>query len=197
MEELWAFNEECVAREIFSSGIPVISAVGHETDFTIADFVADKRAATPSEAAELVVPEKREIEKNLRSLELRIRQNLFKAIEYYRKRLESIKKSILFRKPTERINQYRQTLDELKRSMVTEITHLLTVRKKSLQALMGKLDALSPLAILERGYSICSRLPEGKIVRSINDISVGDALKILFKDGAAVSEVKEKEGKKA
>ncbi len=196
IEELWAFNEESVAREIFSSGIPVISAVGHETDFTIADFVADKRAATPSEAAELVVPDSREIEKNLRSLELRTRQNLFKAIEYYRKRLESIEKSILFRKPTERINQYRQTLDELKRSIVAEITHLVTVQSKSLQALMGKLDALSPLAILERGYSISSKLPEGKIVRSITDISVGDTLKVLFKDGAAVSEVKEKEKKK-
>jgi exodeoxyribonuclease VII large subunit len=196
IEELWAFNEECVAREIFSSGIPVISAVGHETDFTIADFVADKRAATPSEAAELVVPDNREIEKNLRSLELRMRQSLFNAIEYYRKRVESIEKSILFRKPTERINQYRQTLDELKRSIVAEITHLVTVHSKSLQALTGKLDALSPLAILERGYSICSKLPEGKIVRSINDISVGDALKVLFKDGTAVSEVKEKDVKR-
>jgi exodeoxyribonuclease VII large subunit len=196
MEELWAFNEESVAREIFSSGIPVISAVGHETDFTIADFVADKRAATPSEAAELVVPDNREIEKNLRSLELRMRQNLFKAIEFYRKRVEVIEKSILFRKPTERINQYRQTLDELKRSIIAEITHLVTVHRKSLQALMGKLDALSPLAILERGYSICSKLPEGKIVRSITDISVGDALRVLFKDGAAVSEVKEKDVKR-
>ena len=196
IEELWAFNEECVAREIFSSGIPVISAVGHETDFTIADFVADKRAATPSEAAELVVPDNRELEKNLRSLEVRMRQNLLNAIEYYRKRVESIEKSILFRKPTERINQYRQTLDELKRSIVAEITHLVIVQRKNLQALTGKLDALSPLAILERGYSICSKLPEGKIVRSIQDISVGDSLRVLFKDGAAVSEVKEKDVKK-
>jgi exodeoxyribonuclease VII large subunit len=196
IEELWAFNEEGVAREIFSSVIPVISAVGHETDFTIADFVADKRAATPSEAAELVVPDKREIEKNLRSLELRMRQNLFKAIEYNRKRLESIEKSIWFRKPIERINQYRQTIDEFKRSLVAEITHLVALQRKSVEALMGKLDALSPLAILERGYSISTKLPEGKIVRSIQDISVGDALKVLFKDGAAISEVKDRDIKK-
>jgi len=196
IEELWAFNEESVAREIFSSAIPVISAVGHETDFTIADFVADKRAATPSEAAELVVPDKRELEKNLRSQELRMRQNLFKAIEYYRKRLESIEKSIWFRKPIERINQYRQTVDELKRSIIAELTHLVALQRKSLQALKGKLDALSPLAILERGYCISSKLPEGKIVRSIQDISVGDALKVLFKDGAAISEVKDKDVKK-
>jgi len=196
LEELWAFNEECVAREIFSSPIPVISAVGHETDFTIADFVADKRAATPSEAAEFVVPDKREIEKNLSSLELRMRQNVFKAVEYYRKQLESIEKSVLFRKPTERINQYRQTVDELKRNMVAEITHRVTLQRKGVQALTGRLDALSPLAILERGYSICSKLPEGKIVRSVEEISVGDALKILFTDGEAISEVKEKGAKK-
>ena len=195
IEELWAFNEEAVAREIFSSKIPVISAVGHETDFTIADFVADRRAATPSEAAELVVPDKREIVRNLDSLELRMRQNVFKAVEFQRRKLESMEKNILFRKPTERINQYRQTVDEIKRSMLAEISHLVALHKKSLQALTGKLDALSPLAILERGYSICSRLPEGKIVRSVEDISVGDALKILLSDGEAVSEVKEKSRK--
>ena len=196
IEELWAFNEEAVAREIFSSVIPVISAVGHETDFTIADFVADKRAATPSEAAELVVPDKREIEKNLRSQELRMRQNLFKAIEYHRKRLESIEKSIWFRKPIERINQHRQTVDELKRSLVAELTHLVALQRKSVQALMGRLDALSPLAILERGYCISLKLPDQMIVRSIQDISVGDALKVLFKDGAAISEVRDKNIKK-
>ena len=192
IEELWAFNEEMVARAIFSSEIPVISAVGHETDFTIADFVADKRAATPSEAAELVVPDNREIERNLSSLELRMRQNVFKAVEFHRRKLESMEKNILFRKPTERINQYRQTVDEIKRSMLAEISHLVALHKKSLQVLTGKLDALSPLAILDRGYCICSRLPEGKVVRSVEDISVGDALKILFGDGEVVSEVKAK-----
>jgi exodeoxyribonuclease VII large subunit len=192
MEELWAFNEEVVARAIFASNIPVISAVGHETDFTIADFVADRRAATPSEAAELVVPDKRDIERNLHSLEVRMHQNIVNLIESYRRRLESIEKNILFRRPTERINQYRQTVDELKRSLYAECNHLLMLHKKNVQALTGKLDALSPLAILERGYSICSRLPEGKIIRSIEDISVGAPLKILFKDGEAISEVKEK-----
>jgi len=195
IEELWAFNEETVAREIFSSEIPVISAVGHETDFTIADFVADRRAATPSEAAELVVPDNREIVRNLSSLELRMRQNVFKAVEFQRRKLESMEKNILFRKPTERINQYRQAIDEIKRNMLAEISHLVALHKKSLQAITGKLDALSPLAILERGYSICSRLPEGKVIRSVEDFSVGDALKILFSDGEAVSEVKEKKGK--
>jgi len=195
IEELWAFNEEGVARAIFSSEIPVISAVGHETDFTIADFVADRRAATPSEAAEFVVPDKREIVRNLNSLELRMQQNVFKAVEFQRRKLESMEKNILFRKPTERINQYRQAIDEIKRNMLAEISHLVTLHKKSLQALTGKLDALSPLAILERGYSICSRLPEGEIIRSVGDIAIGDALRILFSDGEAVSEVKEKKGK--
>lgn len=195
IEELWSFNEESVAREIFSSRIPVISAVGHEIDFTVADFVADKRAATPSEAAEFVVPDKREIEKNLQSLELRMRQNVLKTIEYHRKRLQSIEKSILFRTPTGLIDQYRQTVDEIKRNMVTEITHLVTLQRKSVQAISDKLDALSPLAILERGYSISSRLPEEQIVRSVEDVSVGDRLKTLFKDGEVISEVKMKEVK--
>lgn len=191
IEELWAFNEEEVARAIFSSEIPLVSAVGHETDFTIADFVADRRAATPSEAGELIVPDKREIERNLSSLALRLRQNMFNTIEVHRQRLESIEKSVLFRKPTERINQYRQTVDELKRNMHAEITHRGALYRKSLHGIIGKLDALSPLAILKRGYSICSR-PDGKVVRSVDDISVGDALKILFTDGEAVSEVKGK-----
>lgn len=195
IEELWSFNEESVAREIFSSRIPVISAVGHEIDFTVADFVADKRAATPSEAAEFVVPDKREIEKNLQSLELRMRQNILKTIEYHRKRLQSIEKSILFRTPTGLIDQYRQTVDEIKQNMVTEITHLVTLQRKSVQAISDKLDALSPLAILERGYSISSRLPEEQIVRSVEDVSVGDRLKTLFKDGEVISEIKMKEVK--
>jgi exodeoxyribonuclease VII large subunit len=195
LEELWAFNEEQVARAIFASEIPVISAVGHETDFTIADFVAAKRAATPSEAAELVVPDMREVEKNLRTLELRLRQNVFQAIETYRKRLASIEQNILFRKPSERINQYRQTVDELKRTLEKELTYRIALQRKHLQALIGKLDALSPLAILDRGYSICSRLTDGRLVRSVHDIAVGDALRVLLKDGEAVTEVKEKRAK--
>ncbi len=196
LEELWAFNEEQVARAIFASEIPVISAVGHETDFTIADFVADKRAATPSEAAELVVPDMREVEKNLRTLELRLRQNVFQALETYRKRLANIAQNILFRKPSERINQYRQTVDELKRTLEKELTHRIALQRKHLQALIGKLDALSPLAILDRGYSICLRLTDGRLVRSVHDIAVGDALRVLLKDGEAVSEVKEKRATK-
>jgi len=190
IEELWAFNEESVARAIFASEIPVISAVGHETDFTISDFVADRRAATPSEAAELVVPDKRQIEKNMSTLELQLRQNIYKLIEQQRRRLESIEKNVLFRKPTERINQYRQMVDEVKRTLIADVMHRVQLHRKGLQALTGKLDALSPRAILERGYSIC--LKEQKVVRSVMDISTGDMLRILFRDGEAISEVKEK-----
>ncbi|MCW3138994.1 MAG: exodeoxyribonuclease VII large subunit [Methanophagales archaeon] len=195
IEELWAFNEESVARAIFASEIPVISAVGHETDFTISDFVADRRAATPSEAAELVVPDKRQIEKNMSTLELQLRQNIYKLIEQQRRRLESIEKNVLFRKPTERINQYRQMVDEVKRTLIAEVMHRVQLHRKGLQALTGKLDALSPRAILERGYSIC--LKEQKVVRSVMDISTGDMLRILFRDGEAISEVKEKKHEEA
>ena len=195
IEELWAFNEESVARAIFASEIPVISAVGHETDFTISDFVADRRAATPSEAAELVVPDKRQIEKNLSAFELQLRQNIYKMIEEQRRRLESIEKNVLFRTPTERINQYRQTVDELKRTLIAEVIHRVQLHKKELQALTGKLDALSPRAILERGYSIC--LKEQKVVRSVKDITTGDMLRVLFQDGEAISEVKDKKHEEA
>lgn len=197
LEELWAFNEECVARAIFASQIPVISAVGHETDFTIADFVADKRAATPSEAAEIVVPDSKELGRNLRSLELQLRQNVYKGLDFYRKRLEAMEKNLLFRTPTERINQYRQTIDDLKRAMLGELRHLTSLHRKSVQAFAGRLEALSPLAILDRGYSICTKLPEGTLVRSVEELAVGDALNILFTDGEAVSEVKEKKVTKA
>ncbi|MCD6203801.1 MAG: exodeoxyribonuclease VII large subunit [Methanophagales archaeon] len=195
IEELWAFNEESVARAIFASEIPVISAVGHETDFTISDFVADRRAATPSEAAELVVPDKRQIEKNLSAFELQLRQNIYKMIEQQRRRLESIEKNVLFRTPTERINQYRQTVDELKRTLIAEVIHRVQLHKKELQALTGKLDALSPRAILKRGYSIC--LKEQKVVRSVMDVTTGDMLRVLFQDGEAISEVKEKKHEEA
>ena len=195
IEELWAFNEESVARAIFASEIPVISAVGHETDFTIADFVADRRAATPSEAAELVVPDKRQIEKNLSAFELQLRQNIYKMIEEQRRRLESIEKNVLFRTPTERINQYRQTVDELKRTLIAEVIHRVQLHKKELQALTGRLDALSPRAILERGYSSC--LKEQKVVRSVKDITTGDMLRVLFQDGEAISEVKDKKHEEA
>ena len=169
--------------------------MGHETDFTISDFVADRRAATPSEAAELVVPDKRQIEKNLSTLELQLRQNIYKMIEQQRRRLESIEKNVLFRKPTERINQYRQMVDELKRTLIAEVMHRVQLHKKGLQALTGKLDALSPRAILERGYSIC--LKEQKVVRSVMDITTGDMLRVLFQDGEAISEVKEKKHEEA
>ena len=195
IEELWAFNEESVARAIFASEIPVISAVGHETDFTISDFVADRRAATPSEAAELVVPDKRQIEKNLSAFELQLRQNIYKMIEEQRRRLESIEKNVLFRTPTERINQYRQMVDELKRTLIAEVIHRVQLHKKELQALTGRLDALSPRAILERGYSIC--LKEQKVVRSVKDITTGDMLRVLFQDGEAISEVKDKKHEEA
>ncbi len=191
IEELWAFNEESVARAIFASEIPVVSAVGHETDFTIADFVADRRAATPSEAAELVVPDRREIVKNLNTLESRMRKSVERLIEQQRRRLESMEKNVLFRKPTERINQYRQMVDDMKRTLIAEVIHHLQLYRKSLHALRGKLDALSPRAILERGYSIC--IKEERVVRSVSDVVVGDELRILFHDGEAVSEVKERE----
>ncbi|MDF2955436.1 MAG: Exonuclease VII [Candidatus Alkanophagales archaeon MCA70_species_2] len=191
IEELWAFNEEIVARAIYESKIPIISAVGHEIDFTIADFTADRRAATPSEAAEIVVPDMRELKKSLETLEIRLRQSISKQLEVCRKRLESVERSAVFRKPTERIDKYRQQVDELKSRLLAILSHHLELKKSMLQGIAGKLDALSPLAVFGRGFSACLRL-DGRVVRSIEDVSIGDAVRILLSDGELLSEVRGK-----
>ena len=191
IEELWAFNEEVVARAIYESKIPIISAVGHEIDFTIADFAADRRAATPSEAAEIVVPDMRELKKRLETLEIRLRQSVLKKLEVYKKRLESVERSTVFRKPTERLDKYRQQVDELKSRMLAALSHHLKLKKSMLQGVAGKLDALSPLAVLGRGFGACLRL-DGSVVRSVEDVSVGDAVRILLSDGELLVEVKSK-----
>jgi exodeoxyribonuclease VII large subunit len=193
LEELWAFNEEIVARAIFNSEIPVISAVGHETDFTIADFVADKRAPTPSAAAEMVVPDKMELFRQLDSLVKRMEQRMRTLQESSRKRLRNIEESIVFRKPMEGISQGKQQVDEFVRELHTSILHYVGIKQEQLHALAGMLEALSPLQILERGYSISFKLPDEKIIRRTDDVDVGDRLKVLVSDGEIFCDV---DGKK-
>ena len=155
------------------------------------DFTADRRAATPSEAAEIVVPDMRELKKSLETLEIRLRQSISKQLEVCRKRLESVERSAVFRKPTERIDKYRQQVDELKSRLLAILSHYLELKKSMLQGIAGKLDALSPLAVFGRGFSACLRL-DGSVVRSIEDVSIGDAVRILLSDGELLSEVRGK-----
>ncbi len=189
LEDLWAFNEEIVARAIYDSRIPIISAVGHETDFTIADFVADLRAPTPSAAAEIVVPSKEELVKHIQSIEDRLIKSVCRIIEIYRERLLRITDSPVFKRPLDRINQNKQYLDTLTSRLSLSISNNIKLRKKCLEVLVGKLDALNPQAVLDRGYSITMKLPEEKILKMIAEVERGDKVKVVIRDGEMICHV--------
>lgn len=183
LEELWPFNEEIVARSIYESRIPVISAVGHETDFTIADFVADVRAPTPSAAAELVMPERAVVENRLDGLRLRLRNAVMKKTSMERLLLKRIEGSIAFRQPLNKIYQDRMLLDVQKKYMQKALSALNTEYRNRLSLLAATLDTLSPLKSLSRGYSITKSKKDGSLIKSIHAVSVGDRLEISLTDG--------------
>jgi len=183
LEELWPFNEEIVARSIASSNIPIISAVGHETDFTIADFAADVRAPTPSAAAELVVPEKSALKSRVNELDLRLKNSIYKFLRLKRTNLERLSSSVPFRQPYNRVYQERMRLDILNKNMYREITSKVDRTRIKVQFLIEKLNALSPLSVLARGYSITKFNKNDKIVKSVNGVNIGDELKISVRDG--------------
>lgn len=184
LEELWAFNEEVVARSIHASRIPVISAVGHETDFTICDFVADMRAPTPSAAAELAVPDLEVLRYKLQNYSVRMKGALVKKLNLCETQLQKIKTRPVFQKPFDRLNQYRLKLDNDIKHLFRNNEMLTKDKKAQFALLAGKLDALSPLKIIERGYSVV-RDVNSSVVSSIAQISPGDMLEISLKDGKA------------
>lgn len=189
IEDLWAFNEERTARSIFASEIPVISAVGHETDFTIADFVADLRAPTPSAAAELAVPSQTELLAYTQSL--RIRMN-----NYMAKLIENLRLTILrlqMKKPTERLDILRQRTDDLTRSLENGFARDILTKRKSLAELAAKLDALSPLKVMTRGFSLATD-SDGHIVKSVKELKKGDSISLRLADGRAQCTVEECKG---
>ncbi|GAE87658.1 exodeoxyribonuclease VII large subunit [Acetivibrio straminisolvens] len=192
LEELWPFNEEIVARSIFNSAIPVISAVGHETDYTIADFVADLRAPTPSVAAELVMPEKPVIINRIRELNLRLVNALIRNVKQKREKLTRLTGSSVFRQPYDRIYQERMKLDILSRDLKKSMLAVHERTKAKLGFLIGKLDALSPLTILSRGYGIIKSEEEGTLVKSVNDVDIGDGIEVSVEDGRIYCTVKGK-----
>jgi len=192
IEDLWAFNEEVTARAIADSDIPVVSAVGHETDFTIADFVADLRAPTPSAAAELVVPSQFELRDKLSSMLSRLYYAFNKGIENRRMKLRAFMQSTSFRNPMDMIYRNRMLLDQLDRQLEKNILYKIEHAKKSFGLLCGNLDALSPLAVLARGYAIVKN-ESSSIVKSVSGINEGDKLDIQLSDGSIfciVDEVK-------
>lgn len=181
IEDLWAFNEEVVARAVFASEIPVISAVGHETDYTICDFVADLRAPTPSAAAECAVPDIFELKGNLVSL----RQQLFaltrNRINIERSKIGSIEKILALRDPVTNINEQRKELVYLTERLSGLTNSVLDSNKSKISALAGKLDALSPLSVISRGYALVEK--NDKPVTSVKDIRKDDVVSIKLSDG--------------
>ncbi|AFM01227.1 MULTISPECIES: exodeoxyribonuclease VII large subunit [Desulfitobacterium] len=182
LEELWAFNTEEVARAIAASGIPVISAVGHETDVTIADMVADLRAPTPSAAAELAVPVWLELKTDLEQLKSRLHSAMNSQLQRKRQRLDSLKGIGPLSNPFWRIDQNRQRLDSLSERMEQGMTRFVSDKNGILKLLTAKLDLLSPLAILGRGYSLTYG-PKGNVLRRSEDINVGQQVQVRLQEG--------------
>ncbi|MFO7952379.1 MAG: exodeoxyribonuclease VII large subunit [Bacillota bacterium] len=184
LEDLWPFNEEKVARAIYKSEIPIISAVGHETDFTIADFAADYRAHTPTEAAAAAVPVAEELLSGIIKLQDRAALALKNRVQQEKQRLDHIVSERFFRRPAERIKNSREQLNRLEKDLKRETVRLLQVKGMKLNALVDRLESYSPLKVMSRGYSFC-RDEGGNIIRSVKDIKVGQLLQLTFRDGRA------------
>ena len=212
MEDLWAFNEEVVARSIYASEIPIISAVGHEIDFTIADLVADHRAPTPSAAAELVVANKTELVSKLDGFNTRLRSSMRNRAQMMRRKMEDTEHRLLLRDGRDKIHLIQQNMDDLlsraqialnrfieqrkdienlERRCATSINHLLSSNTDNFRTVVGKLNALNPLSILERGYSVCLNHSTREIVRSANEIKAGDKVEVKLNNGELVCEVEQ------
>jgi len=192
MEDLWAFNDERVARAIFESEIPVISAVGHEPDVTIADFVADLRAATPSNGAELAVPDQNEMRDALESISVRCSQSMRKRLELYSRRLQELSSRRVLQSPMGYIDQKRMELDMQRRRLLAASQNQISDVKQCVVRLSAALDALSPLKVLGRGYAVAAT-EEGKILHSAADAAVGEKIRVKLGTGSLGCTVTEKE----
>jgi len=236
LEDLWAFNEEAVARAIYDSKIPIISAVGHETDYTVADFVADLRAPTPSAAAELAVRDKREIKNSLRYLSGRLENEVVQICQGYRTHLSHLVRvfrepekqieeylfrmddlvnrlrlltswtlnrkrqkhvhlgeNLLLRNPIERLKNLRLCVSENGKQMTRSFKHAIELRRQRVGGILGKLDSLSPLSILRRGYSITRHLPSLQIVREAARVKPGDKVEVKLFRGTLLCGVEKTE----
>ncbi len=188
LEDLWAFNEEPVARAVFGSEIPVISAVGHETDWTICDLVADLRAPTPSAAAELVVSSRIELEARLLDRKERLASSMCGILESAQEKWKALASSAAFRQPQYLWEQFIGRVDELGRRMEGRLKSLVESKNQSFRGAMGRLNALNPLAILERGYSVTFN-EKGEIIKEIDRLSPGDTLRTRLHKGSFVSKI--------
>ncbi len=192
-EDLWAFNAECVAQAIFTSQIPIVSAVGHEIDLTIADLVADCRALTPSEAAERVVPNYAEILGNLQAVEEQLRTLLGQRLDRARMRLEDLGQRRAFRLPLEGVRSQERKLDERAERLNRAMRQRLALVNDHLKARASQLETLSPLNVLGRGYSLTRREADGRVVRSAEQVQPGERLVTRVQHGQIFSRVEQPE----
>ena len=182
IEDLWAFNEEVVARAIFASAIPVVSAVGHETDFLISDFVADHRASTPTNAGQHIVPDQAELRAQLDTSEAWLRRSINDRFDTHTTRLQNLETRLSPTRRKDALYQLSQRIDDLETRCQNAMTRCLSNRERDLRTLAQRLNALSPLATLERGYSI-SRKTDGAVLTSAEQVSIGDRVEIQLAAG--------------
>ncbi len=192
MEDLWCFNDENVARAVFASEIPVISAVGHETDFTITDFVADMRAPTPSAAAELATTPLAERREAFHRLELRLERDVSALLTSCRRRLDLLKSRPVMERPLERIYRTMMDVEETQQRLDKEMTNRLMQRAERWQYLTNRLEAASPLAVMSRGY-VMAVTSSGNLLTSVKQAEVGDRVTLHLKDGKIETNIQEKE----
>ena len=190
MEDLWAFNDERVARAIYASRIPVISAVGHEPDVTISDYVADRRASTPSNAAEIAVPDQNEIVELLSGYEIRAGQAVYKQISQLRERLNSYRQKRVLNDPSASIDNRRISLDYSRDRLCAAQERILSDKKQEFVRLASSLDAMSPLRVLARGYAVAED-EAGSTVKTVEQLHSGERLRLYFADGKADCRVEE------
>lgn len=193
IEDLWAFNDEGVARAIYNSRVPVISAVGHETDFTIADFVADLRAPTPSAAAELVVQNKVDLEERLETVYRRLCHIVKGELNLLHSHIRNLDGRL--KTPRDRVNQLLQRLDDMTLRLNLSMRQRLEFTKRKLEGEMSLLNSLSPLAILNRGYSITTKVPTGEVIKEIGAVKMGDRVGVRVTDGEMVCCIERLTGK--
>lgn len=191
IEDLWPFNEEIVVRAIFDSRIPVVSAVGHEIDFSISDFVADLRAPTPSAAAEMVVPDRNALLRQLEQWEDRMFGELRGKIDFYQQQLKALKRSYGLRWPQDRIRQYRLQLDDMQRQLQGHKIRIIDEPRNRITRLQSQLKVLNPEAVLARGYSITTRIRDGQTIVNASDVEPGEKIHVRVHRGGIEGVVEE------
>ena len=192
LEDLWAFNDERVARAIYEAETPVISAVGHEPDVAISDFVADRRASTPSNAAEIAVPDMEELLRTLEGTQQRLTQGMQRSIGYWTQQLDALAKKRVLTEPTAYLEDRRQDIDHLTHRLCAGMRSVTDGEGRRFGALAASLDALSPLKVLGRGYAL-AQTADGTVLRSAGQVETGETVHLRLAEGGLVCQVKEKE----